>query len=176
MKPLLTATGGDLVSQAAAFDKRYWSDRIGTYLADEQHETQVGVRTTRYMYTPDDIGMTVAALTRVLGAADGALGDRLARHLVAFVTGSVGRHRACGWRSKPADEVRGVDLFLVDRERAYPGDGVEYTITVSNRDDGTEMACQSFTDLPVVGSAACRGMRYIAGSARVDGLPSAPDC
>jgi uncharacterized repeat protein (TIGR01451 family) len=209
----LAATAGDMqraLDLADDFDRRFWSKRLHSYLADEDQEHQVnagalrpeisrldtrrygdaertvypvGVRTTRYMFTADDIGTTVAALAAVLPAARGEQARRLADHLSTFTTALLQ-----GAGTRPADmalegfvsdrdHVRGVDLFLVDRERSYPGDRVAYIITVNNgRDTGTladDERCRDFNDLQVQDTLP-RGARYIAGSSRIDGIPKEP--
>ena len=164
----------DLVQAALdrfnAFDRQYWSKRIGTYLAAERHEALKQVRTTRYMYSAEDIGLTVGVLARLMPLVDPVRKAELANRLSSFTPHLVEQDilSQIGDRSD-VDHVRPVEMVLTDRELLYTGDILIFKVIVENA-LGDRPGCGDLDGVKV-SNVLPPGLSYIANSARVDERP-----
>ena len=168
-QPALTQKALD---QFAAFDRRYWSRRIGTYLPAEHHDTLKQVRITRYQYSAEDIGLTIGMLARLMPLADTDTKARIAGRLAAFTPHLVAGNRTSGADlTREVDHIRAVALFLADRDVLYPGDILTFKISVENR-QGHNPGCGDL-DKFKVRNVLPPGVSYIANSARLEDRPVA---
>ncbi len=156
-----------------AFDQQRWSKRFQIYLPAEQHEHQDQVRTTRYRYSAEDVGLTIGMLSRVMPLADIDRKVVLAERLSSFASNLVEgiRRSAAGDMAsrQDLDHIRPVELFLTDREQIFPGDILTFTVTAKNQ-TGDDRGCGDLEDFKVR-NILPPGVTYIPDSARSNGRP-----